>query len=215
MASRRNRERSDNAYNARRRYYRSAERNLKKAEGATGANAQRYRALARKDLENALDTYDPTAPKQKISNPIKNLASQLGIDIEAQRAEFISASEKERERAISKSYGKLESALQDENARREMEARELFNNPQVGSRIIGGFVDVWRDKFLGDEGEFDKSKIIPVLFDYFEVNSLADLLDKVESIVGDMLYAQDDSGIMYETVKILIQTKVADNSITV
>lgn len=208
-------EKSDTSYNARRRYYRSAERNLKKAEKASGANAARYRALARQDLEDALNTYDPDAPKQNISKPIRNIAAKLGIDIEAQRGEFIAATEKERARAVERSEYALEGVLSNEAIRREREAYQLLNNPLIGRRIIGGFVDIWRDEFTGESGKFDKSKIIPVLFDYFKVNSLADLLEKIEKAIGEDLFKiTGDADVMYETVKILIQTKVADNTIT-
>lgn len=206
----------DNAYNARRRYYRSAERNLKKAEESSGANAARYRAIARQDLENALNTYDPSAPKQKISKPIRNLASKMGIDLEGQRTDFIAATPKQRRRAIDKSTQALESSLQDPNVRREREARALLNDSSIGRRIIGGFVDVWRDEATDDDtGMIDKSKILPALFDYFNVDNLADMLEKVEGILGDMLYADEDSDAMYEAVKIMIQIKTADNSVTV
>lgn len=204
----------DDAYNARRRYYRSAQRNLKKAEASSGANAARYRALARQDLEDALATYDASAPKQKLSKPIRDLAEKMNIDVKSQRSEFIAATEKQRAKAIEKSERRLESNLSDVNVRREQEARTLLNNPVVGRRVIGGFVDVWRDKFLDFDGTFDKSKIIPMLFDYFKINSYADLLEKVENIVGDNLYISEDSDVMYETVKILIQMNVADNTVT-
>lgn len=206
----------DNAYNARRRYYRSAERNLKKAEESSGANAARYRAIARQDLKNALNTYDPSAPKQKISKPIRNLASKMGIDLEGARTDFIAATPKQRRWAIDKSTQALESSLQDPNVRREREARALLNDSSIGRRIIGGFVDVWRDEATDDDtGMIDKSKILPALFDYFNVDNLADMLEKVEGILGDMLYADEDSDAMYEAVKIMIQIKTADNSVTV
>lgn len=41
------------------------------------------------------------------------------------------------------------------------------------------------------------------------------MLEKVEQIIGDKLYADDDSDAMYEAVKILLQTKYeTDNAIT-
>ncbi len=207
---------SDDAYNARRRYYRSAQRNFKKAEKSSGANAARYRAIARQDLEDALSTYDPNAPKQKISKPIRDLAQKFNIDIEGQRGEFIASTERERERAISRSEVVLESTLQNELIRREREAYAVLNEPSLGRRIIGGFVDIWRDKATDYEtGKIDKSKIIPALLDYFQVRNLADMLQKVENMIGDILYSEGNQDVMYEAVKILIQTKVADNTVTV
>lgn len=209
------RDKSDDAYNARRRYYRSAERNLKRAEKSSGVNAERYRARARQDLEDALSTYDASAPKQKISKPIRDLAEKMNIDLDNRRSEFIASTEKERQRAIEKSELRLES-LDNPAIRREMEAYALLNDPSIGRRIIGGFVDVWREKFLDSEsGAFDKSKIIPELLAYFQVNTLADLLDKVEDITGDILYLEEGNDVIYETVKLMIQTRVSDNTVTV
>lgn len=206
----------DNAYNARRRYYRSAERNLKKAEESSGASAARYRAVARQDLENAFATYDSSAPKQKISEPIRNLASKMGIDLEGQRSKFIAATPKQREQAISRSEIALESSKQNDAIRREYEAYALVNQTSIGRRIIGATVDIWRDTATDLEtGMIDRSKIIPALFDYFNVNSLADLIDKIEDMVGEALYADEDSDAMYEAVKIMILIKTADNSVTV
>lgn len=209
------RKRGDDATNARKRYYRSAQRNLAKAEASSGANAAKYRAIAKRDFENALNTYDASAPKQKFSKPIRELADKFGVDLEGRRSEFVTRTGKSREKAISQSKFALESALTDESVRREREAVQLINNPKIGSRIIGGFVDIWRDKFLDDEGDFDKERIMPVLMDYFHVSTIADMLDKVEKMVGDILYLDEDSATIYETVKILIQMNVADNSITV
>lgn len=201
----------DDAYNARRRYYRSAERYLKKAETTSGTTSERYRALARKDLEEALATYDASAPKQKISKPIRDLAEKMNINLDVQRGDFIASTEKERAKAIERSTKRLESNLNDVNARRDQEARIILSNPTISRRIIGGFVDVWRDRLIDDnKGVIDRSRIFPLLFEYFKVNSYADLLEKVENIVGDKLYLDEDSESIYETVKILIQTNVSN-----
>lgn len=207
---------SDNAYNARRRYYRSAQRNLEKAESSSGASAARYRALARQDLEDALKTYDADAPKQKISKPIRELAGKFGIDLEGQRGEFIASTFRQRQHAVRESFGVLEGSLQDEEIRRQREARALFANSKIGRRVIGGLVDVWREAATDDDtGMVDKSLILPALFDYFEVDNLADMIEKVEKMIGSALYADEDSDAVYEAVKILIQIKTADNTYTV
>ena len=210
------RKKGDASTNARKRYYRSAERNLKKAEKSTGATAAKYRQLAKQDFEDALDTYDPSTT-QNFSQPIKRLANEFGVDLEGRRKEFVKAGDELRERRIRQSKNVLESTLQDPNVRRGRAARALLNNDKIGSRILGGLVDVWRDKAtVTDETgmtKIDTSKILPSLFDYFNVGSLADLLDKVEEIVGDKLYKDEDSEMMYEAVKLLIQTKVAENDL--
>ena len=208
----------DDAYNARRRYQRSAERNMKKAEQSSGATAARYRQLARDDLDKAMETYDQTTT-QNFNKTITSLADQLGVDLQQQRRRIQSmkkgTAEKLRESAISdeKSRTRLIANIDDDEARRQAEARQIINS-KVGSRIIGGLVDVWKDEatISTDEGlEVDNRKILPALFDYFNVDNLADMLEKVEQIIGDKLYGDEDSDAMYEAVKIMLQKHIATN----
>lgn len=213
----------DASYNARRRYYRAAERNLKKSEQTSGAESARYRELARQDFENALDTYDP-ANTQKYNKSIQRLANEFGVDLESRRTEFLRADdfsgavrkiEKQRTRqkkAISESENVLESNLSDESYRSEREARAIFNSP-IGSRILGGLVDVWRDKAVNESGKVDKAKIIPAILDYFNVDNLSSVIEKLEDVLGELLYKNPDRESIYESVKIIIQTKVADNTL--
>lgn len=216
----------DDATNARKRYYRSAERYMKQADESTGATAARYRQLARIQLDNALNTYSKSTT-QKFSKPIQKLANDLGVSLEEERKRIQlrgdEYAEKIRSAAIdlkegSRSAKALASSVTDVETKRQDEARAVLNSP-IGSRILGGLVDVWQDEAtIEDEsGELtvDQSKILPALFDYFEVDNLADMLEKVEEIIGDKLYADEDSDAMYEAVKILLQTHVAsDNSVT-
>lgn len=216
----------DDATNARKRYYRSAERYMKQADESTGATAARYRQLARTQLDNALNTYSKSTT-QKFSKPIQKLANDLGVSLEEERKRIQSRgdeyAEKIRSAAIdlkegSRSAKALARSITDDETKRQDEARVVLNSP-IGSRILGGLVDVWQDEAtIEDEsGELtvDQSKILPALFDYFEVDNLADMLEKVEEIIGDKLYADEDSDAMYEAVKILLQTHVAsDNSVT-
>ena len=208
----------DDAYNARRRSQRSAERNMKKAEQSSGATAARYRQLARDDLDKAMKTYDQSTT-QNFNKTITNLADQLGVDLQQQRRRIQSmkkgTAEKLRENAISeeKSRTRLVANIDDDEARRQAEARQIINS-KVGSRIIGGLVDVWKDEatISTDEGlEVDNRKILPALFDYFNVDNLADMLEKVEQIIGDKLYGDEDSDAMYEAVKIMLQKHTAMN----
>ena len=224
--ARQRRKTGDDATNARKRYYRAAERYLKQADQATGATAARYRQLARNQLDNALDTYSK-GTTQKFSKPIQRLANDLGVSLEEERRKIKSRSdeysEKIRTAAIrlddsSRSYKSLVSSTIDEQALRQNEARAILNSP-IGSRILGGLVDVWQDSATVEDESgkltVDQTKILPALFDYFEVDNLADMLEKVEQIIGDKLYADEDSDAMYEAVKIMLQTHVAsDNSVT-
>ena len=229
MAKRDRRPTGDDATNARKRYYRAADRYLKQAENASGATAARYKQLARLELDNALKTYSKQTT-QKFSKPITRIANQLGVSLEDERkkikARSDEAAQKTREAAIdlgksSRSARSLATREIDAETLRQEEARRVLNSP-IGSRILGGLVDIWRDEAtvvsLDDEEvqtSIDQSKILPALFDYFNVDNLADLLVNVENIIGDKLYADEDSDAMYEAVKLLLQTRVmTDNSVT-
>lgn len=208
----------DASYNARRRYTRAAERNLKKAENSTGAVAARYRHMATEQLKAAMGTYDK-GTTQKISKPIQNLASKLGVDVEQQRQNLKAKSDKSareiQKSLIDLSEKQLESRLtaQGDEQRRQDEARAILNNDKIGSRILGGLVDVWRDEATVN-GKVDKTKILPALYKHFKVDNLADLLLMVEDMIGDILYSDADSEVMYETVKLTIQNKVkSDNTV--
>ena len=206
-------------YNARRRYQRSAERYMKKAEQASGATAARYRNLAKQDLDKALSTYDK-GTTQNFSKPIQSLANKLGVDLSRKRAQLKSMSDKSakslRETAEQKSTARLEGAVKDYEQRRQAEARAVFSS-DVGSRIIGGLVDVWRDKAvtIGEDGKskVDKKKMMQAIMDYFKVDNLADVLMQIEKQIGDVLYEGGDTDMLYETVKLTIQNKVADNTL--
>lgn len=220
----------DQATNARKRFYRSAERYLKQAAKAVGATAAKYRRLAQEELENAISTYSKKTT-QKFSKPIQRLANELGVDLEREREKIKKRSdesaEKVRKEAIdlgakSKSARSLAKREITIDELREEEARKLLNNDVIGSRILGGLVEVWRDeatvtrKFVDEYGNeyekdvVDKSKILPALFEFFEVDNLSDLIDRVEDIVGESLYANYDSDTIYESVKIMLQTHVQE-----
>ena len=207
----RKRKAGDIATNARKRYYRAAERYMKQAEETTGAASARYRELARQNLDDAVKTYSQKTT-QGFSKPIRKLADQLGMDLNAKRSQLKGKSEKEAEKQRSELIGRSERALAgveftDEETR-EMQARAIINSP-IGKRIIGGTVDIWRDAatVVGKDGQYsiDKTKILPALFEYYEVDNLADLIEAIEDEVGETLYSSPDSDEMYETVKLTLQ----------
>ena len=215
----------DSATNARKRFYRKAESYLKQAGQSTGATAQRYRELARMSLDDALKTYSK-GTTQDFSKPIKAIANELGVDLGEERRKIQSrsdeAAEKMRKEQIrldseSKSAKALRSSDITTEELREEEARAILNSP-LGQRIIGGTVDIWRDKATVQtaEGEkIDKTKILPALYEHFKVDNLADLLDKLQEIAGENLYKFPDSDVMYESVKITIAKRViSDNKVT-
>ena len=207
----RKRKAGDIATNARKRYYRAAERYMKQANESSGSTAARYRELARQNLDDAVKTYSQKTT-QAFSKPIQKLADQLGINLQEKRSQLKGKSESKAERQqselIRKSERKLASATPTIDEMREMEARAIINSP-IGKRIIGGTVDIWRDAatFVGEDGQYtiDKTRILPALFEYYEVDNLADLIEAIESEVGETLYSAPDSDEMYETVKLTLQ----------
>lgn len=222
--SARARKAGDDSYNARRRYLRSAERNLKAAEKSSGATAARYRAIAKAELENALETYDPSN-KQAYSKKISLIANDLNVDLsEVRRSqvtrlqdgkyvpESVDTLRKRQKKAISESEAAL--ASHDEEAIRERNARILLSDDTIGRRIMAGFVDVWYEKAMDFvTGKLDRSKILPAIFEFLKVDNIADMLEKLERAIGNALYSRGENGDMYETVKLTIQSKIADNSL--
>ncbi len=216
----------DVSTNARKRYYRASERYLKKAEESSGATASRYRQLARQNFEDALATYDP-ANTQKYSKPIQRLAGEFGYDLEKRRelpkdGTFLDRELERRKlrqtQAIGESSRVKESSLADESTRREREAQTLFRSSEIGRRIIGGYVDVWRDEAtvideVTGERKVDTRRIFSALYKYFGVDNLADLVEKVENEIGETLYRMGDDDEIYEVVKLQIQNKVIDNTL--
>ena len=216
----------DVSTNARKRYYRASERYLKQAEKSSGSTAARYRQLARQSFEDALATYDP-ANTQKYSKPIQRLAAEFGYDLEKRRelptdsAEAERTIERRRSRqqyVIGESRFYKESALKDVGTRREREAQALFKSSEIGRRIIGGYVDVWRDEAvtideITGERKIDTRQIFKALFKYFDVDNLADLVEKVENEIGEVLYEMENADEIYEVVKLSIQNKVLDNTL--
>ena len=221
----------DDATNARKRFYRAAERKLKEAERSVGATAERLRYLATQDLKDAMNTYSKKTT-QNFSKPIQTLASKLGVNLSEEREKIKQRSDKQaekvRKQAIrldkeSRSAQKLESSITSVDYRRERESRAIINS-RIGKRIFGGTVDIWRDaateyRFNPDTGReeayINKNKILPELYKHFQVDNLADLIEAVEDAIGDVLYKNEDSEVMYETVKIMLQSHVmSDNSVT-
>lgn len=220
----------DDATNARKRYYRAAERYLKQAEKASGATAARYQELARQNFTDAMNTYSKSTT-QDFSRPIQKLANILGIDLAQVRQNIKTrtdeAAEKIRGAAIKLGKGsKSFKALQTTKAERaeqlrQDEARAVFNS-SIGKRIMGGTVELWKEDATvevmgkyGKELKVDQTKIYPILFDYFKVDNLADLLEKVEDITGEVLYAHGTKDEFYEVAKLTLQNRIAaDNSVT-
>ena len=222
----------DTATNARKRFYRSAERYMKEADKTSGVTAERYRYLARQEFDKAVNTYDPTTT-QPFSRPIRNLAARFGVDLEqerermkenkkkqaAKRMKLIGTEEQEAAKT-GPSFRSLVSSRRDKETLRQEEARAIMNSP-IGQRVLGGLIDVWRDEaFVEEEGPqgmrktLDRSKIYPALFKHFKVDNLADLLEKIEKMTGETLYKHPNEDEWYESAKITIQKIMKqDNSV--
>lgn len=207
----------DQAHNARRRYYRAAERYMKQAENSVGAQAAKLRGLAELRLRDALNTYDKRT-SQRFAKPIQRIASALGIDLDAERQTIKERSDKVaeniRERYTDEQRSKeATTETKDPEILRQREAQALFNS-DVGSRIIGGTVELWQDEasYVAPDGsmKIDNAKILPILYDKFGVDNLADLIDKMEGIAGEKLYEAPGREEFYESAKITIQTYIAN-----
>lgn len=217
--ARKKRPTGDDATNARKRYYRAAERHLKNAQKLSGASAARERKLAEIQFENALNTYDPETT-QRASKPMRRLANEFGIDIEQRRRELSRMSEKLREYRIEQAKEIRKELISDEESKKarvknlrdaskrsEYEAKTLLGNQNIMHRILGGLVDIWNVRDNKDiKGKIKREKIIPTLFEHYNVNTMSELLDKIEKQVGDMLYGANQDEI-YDTVKLTLQLK--------
>ncbi len=206
---------SSAAYNARRRYARAGVKYLKQSKESSGATAARYKQLAKRQYEAALKTYGDKPP-QKISANIQELQSEFEPNRDITKTGGIKT--QNRQAYIEQSFFSLQSSMADENVRREQEARTLLNDDVIGSRILGGLVDVWKEKatIIDKNGmsKIDNKRIVPALLDYFNVDNLADMVDKLEDSIGSSLYdLKGNLEDIYENVRILIAEKVRDNTL--
>jgi hypothetical protein len=164
--------------------------------------------LARRDFEDALRTYDPSKRRGKLSKPMQRLANRFGM------LDVGEVTKEERQKVIRRSEQRKFRFFEGRKARREREAEAVFRDPTISSRIWGGLVDVWRDASTVG-GELDRQKMIPALMDYFGVDTYADLLEKVEAVTGEGLYAIGDEREYYDTVKLTLQAHVLTGSVTI
>ena len=158
----------DELYNARRRYTRSAQRYMEKAESETGVLSERYKELARGELKKAIGTYE----KEPTSKPVKDLMNRLGVGKQ-------SAKGMDKEKLVRESKSSLESSLKDSEIRREREARAILNS-KIGHRIYGGTVSIWKGR----------EDIDAAIMEHFGVDSMADVIDLLEQEID--LYQVED-----------------------
>lgn len=179
------RKRSDDIYNARRRYRRQAERFQKKAQGATGAEKKRYLSAARSAIENALSTY---ADKSKAQGAVSRVANELGV---TQRV----FSSRQKTQSLT---GSMHALAGNEDA--DAVARAILSNSNVGSRFYGGLYEVWRGKADRDQA----------IMDFFGVDNMLDALKAAEK-VAPRLYDTDvsDESVIYDLVSSGLQVYVS------
>lgn len=123
------------------------------------------------------------------------------------------AAQRQKE-AIENSFQALESNRGDAAKRAELEAQELMTNPTIGKRVMGGLVDVWRDKVSKDATAAENRKAAQeAIFDYFNADSWHDVLQKLEQSIGSELYAVANDLEAYEVVKLAIQKGVTGNTL--
>lgn len=167
----------DTSRNARRRFVRQGKRYLQKADQAVGAVKSRYRALAQDALEQAVSLYGEGFDKSKAEKPIKELASSLGVDINA-----ISPT-KNRLETVSESFEALVKPIQDSGLQtsREREAKAILRQPNIKNRFYGGLIDIWEGLPPADRNR--------AILDHFNASTLMDVIDELTK-AGIDLYEQ-------------------------
>ena len=196
------RRKGDEAYNARRRYTRKAERYMKQADSAYGANRERYIELAKREAEKALSTYDKEPRFQDLSKGLQRVALETD-------AQFVKpANDAQRQKIISRSKRSLEGNIQD---RREYEGRAIMSS-SVGSRIIAALEPIWRDYATVNpetgKTEIDWSAASKAIFEYMSeqvgklVNDWLGVIEAIENSpeIGADLYKDPKNEIRYDAV---------------
>ena len=169
----RKRKKSDDVYNARRRFRRQAERYAKKAESTTGVASAKYRAIAQDAAEKALSTYQNKDAAQK--GRVATVAQRVGASTET--------AEKYSRRLSKLDDAQLQDVLEKSSTKlsgvtgadlRDAEAKAILSKGNIGSRFYGSLVDIW-------QGSNDIDQAIK---DYFGVDSIMDVLDELESVAN-------------------------------
>lgn len=204
MAKARKRERkSDDVYNARRRFRRQAQRYLAKADNSGGFERARYEALARDATMSAIRTY---SKGQKVQGQVKQLADRLDITERTfELKAFARGFEKSGVYAkdISKLIERSQSALVGDSGSkgrsRDDMARDILSAGNIGSRFYGGLVQIW-----GTDEESRKHPNKAILEYFTGANDLLDVLEELED-AGIDLYAPDVNDDVYKSVQLKLQ----------
>lgn len=202
---------SDDTYNARRRFIRRAMSALNKSKDTVGATSDRYRLIAQEYTLKAANLYERNA-NIKRKGDFDVLSREFNVNVkEFTLDRDMSEKEKEKRRTLveeSKQLVAPEHATKEERTayRRDQEARAILNSP-VGSRIYAGTVDIWATpKFENGELKMRKSQedINASIMDYYGVSSMMDVIELLQSQLGDALFADHESVEKYDLVSLSI-----------
>lgn len=202
-------DRSDETYNARRRFIRTAKNYLGKARDSVGAESMRYRELARDLLTKAASLYERKANITR-SKDFTTTAKQLGIDVkEFMRGDDETKREQQRVKRIideSKTWvsGKKMTREQRREWRRSKEAQAILNGP-IGSRIYAGLVDVWAQPTFEDGELVNRQNVEDInqaIMDYYGVDNMMDVISILEKQMD--IYADPKSLERYDAVSLQI-----------
>lgn len=179
---------SDDAYNARRRYYRQAQRYERQAaKASTPTEAGRLRKLGARALENAINTYeDPT--KARVSRPIAELQKSLQVEKPLRKP-----SENYKQLIIDESKKKATVKGMTDFERRETEASEILTGA-IGRRVFGATSEIWKDAEDREDA----------ILKYFGVASMMDVIEAIED-AGIDLYSDPESEQKYDEIRTAIE----------
>lgn len=187
------RKRSDDVYNARRRFRRQAERYIKKANETAGVAKSRYESMARNALEKAIASYAGNKPQGKIAQ----LAEKLNITqarINIVRSDK-AVTKEDRANFIIESRSALFKANKDKS--RDDMAKNILSDKNVASAFYGGLSDIWANTEVGRENPNQ------AITEYYNVESIMDVIEMLEN-AGVDIYKPSENGDTYMDVALKI-----------
>lgn len=210
------RRRSDDVYNARRRFRRQAERFIKKASTATGIQKARFEQQARNAIMDAMATYQKLEPKGAVAR----VANQLGVTrgtmvargyfsrsfnpspvrpvptftpIKDYKQDTVGGiTYQQRQQLMAKSL----TALEGVGESRDDMARDLLKG-NVGHRFYAGLSEIWASS---PEGRKDPEGTI---VRHFGANSIMDVVEELEAS-GIDFYTPEDEAAAYTQVALQV-----------
>lgn len=172
------RKRSDDVYNARRRFRRQAERYIKKANETAGVAKNRYESMARNALEKAIASYAGNKPQGRIAQ----LAEKLNIT--QARIDIIWTNKVTTKEYRNNFITKSKSALFTENKGKSRDdmAKNILSDKNVASSFYGGLSEIWAGSEAGRKNpnqaiiEYFNTEI-----ENFHAESIMDIIEYLEN----------------------------------